>query len=164
MQDELDDQFIVDLRSEQEKLKKERVRLSDQRREYNKILAHDARMDQLYDDLCAAAQRMTPFQFVPLKKDTSSCELVIFVNDVHYGMRTDNPFNEYNPQICEMRFQRYSERAINYIKKFEPKKVHIAVLGDMIHGCIHSECRVVANESTVDQLMRVSELLAQFIG
>lgn len=164
MQDELDDQFIVDLRSEQEKLRKERVRLGDQRREYNKILAHDARMDQLYEDLRAAANRMTPFELVPLKKDCGCCEAVIFVNDVHYGMRTNNPFNEYNTEICEMRFQRYAERVTNYIKKFDPKKVHVVVLGDLIHGCIHSECRVVANETTVDQLMRVSELLAQFIN
>ena len=42
--------------------------------------------------------------------------------------------------------------------------MHVVVLGDLIHGAIHTSARVASEELVSDQLMQVSEILAQSIA
>jgi hypothetical protein len=50
------------------------------------------------------------------------------------------------------------------LKKHGIKTLHIALLGDFVNGAIHTGCRVASEESTCEQLMNVSEVLANFIN
>jgi hypothetical protein len=53
---------------------------------------------------------------------------------------------------------------VNAIKQHGIRTLNIALLGDLINGSIHVSSRVAAEENTCEQLMHVSELLANFIN
>ena len=76
----------------------------------------------------------------------------------------DNIFNKYNPEICRQRVATLVEKAIRYVELHGIRTIHILLLGDAAHAAIHTGTRVSSNEDTCDQLMHVSELLAESIN
>lgn len=156
------------MQAEMDRLYKAKRLLADQRREYNKMLVSDARAEHLGEEMLMAVQRMN--EVYPLlssvvdgKAGYTGKEAVLFIADVHYGMITDNIWNKYNTQICKERLERLTEKAVNVCLFQGIRRLHVVLLGDMCHGAIKTSCRVAAEEGTIDQLMHVSELLAQII-
>lgn len=165
--------IIAGISSEKAELEKERRRLFDQRREYNKLLIADGRAEHLYSSLANAANRLNEtvgriFDFNTQEVYDECCsfgnnEAIVVFSDWHYGMIADNEFNKYNTQICKERVRSVVDAAISRIKLHRCRKLHVVVLGDMIHGAIHCSARVASEELVCDQLMQVSEILAQAI-
>lgn len=160
--------IIEELEEKRIELQKERQRLSDQRREYNKGIASDARFENLCDiirnsisdmksiDAMVNASIVHPTNF-------SESEAVIVFSDWHYGMTTDNAFNTYNTDICKQRVSRVVQAASERILLHGCRKLHVVVLGDLIHGNCHVSARVASEEVVADQLMHVSEILAEAV-
>lgn len=96
--------------------------------------------------------------------ETYDKEAVLALADWHYGMVTNNIWNVYNIEICKQRISILRDKCISYLRLHKPKKMHIVVLGDLIHGSIHASCRVASEEETSEQLMQVSEILAELIS
>lgn len=163
-QHRLPDEYIKQLRIDKQELQKEKVRLQDQRREYNKLLTYDARAEHLHDVLKDTAAKLEPIVLTEYKFNSNESEAIVFINDVHYGMKTDNTFNSYNTDICKERFAKYASKVNHFLEVHCPQKLHIEILGDCIAGAIHIGTRLAASENTIDQLMHVSELIAQFIA
>ena len=88
---------------------------------------------------------------------------MLVLSDWHYGMTTNNVFNKYNTKICQERVKEITDSAVDRIVRNKCRKLHIVVLGDLIHGAIHVSARVASEELVCDQLMQVSEILAQTI-
>ena len=84
-------------------------------------------------------------------------------SDWHYGMVTSNIFNSYNTEVCKQRVQDIVQKAKQRIELNTCRKLHILILGDLIHGSIHVGARVASEELVCDQLMQVSEILAQAV-
>ena len=93
----------------------------------------------------------------------SDNEAVLVFSDWHYGMVTQNVFNTYNTEICKERVKTVVQNAISRIVLNGCQRLHIVVLGDLFHGAIHVSSRVASEELACDQLMQVSEILAQSI-
>ena len=152
-------------------LQKERQRFFDQRREYNKLLSNDGRKEHLFETLVRSAENLKEsigniYENLPECFETfgtSDNEAVLVLSDWHYGMKTENIFNEYNTEICKKRVKEIVDSAIERIVLNKCKKLHIAVLGDLFHGAIHTSARVASEELVCDQIMQVSEILAQSI-
>lgn len=151
-------------------LRKERQRFFDQRREYNKLLSADGRKEYMYDRLIAAAEDL--YDTIGIVYRETNCEnddeysdneAVLVFSDWHYGMIADNVFNKYNTEICVQRITRVVQEAVKRIQLHQCRKLHIVVLGDLIHGGIHASVRVASEELVCDQLMQASEILAQSI-
>lgn len=148
-------------------LRKETQKFYDQRREYNKILTKAGRTEAIEDRLVEAANNLN--RIIPLNhcgfysKDTTESEAVLFLSDWHYGMTTRNIFNTYNIDVCHKRVIDIVEKTKNKLMLYKPKKLHIVVLGDMCDGCLRASNRVAQEEYTVNQLMQVSELIAEVI-
>lgn len=151
-------------------LQKERQRFFDQRREYNKMVSESGRMEHLEDRLVEAAANLghvigTPFTRLTERTNVQGyTEAVLVLCDWHYGMVTDNAWNTYNTEICKQRVSKVVDDAITRITMNGCHKLHIVILGDAIHGGIHCSARVASNELVCDQIMQVSELLAQCIA
>lgn len=162
------DNHINLLRTEQEKLFKERKKYYDQRREYNKVLASDARAEHLSEELVKAANNLAtvkPLDFSPCEfPELNNKEGLLLLSDWHYGMITENIWNTYNTDICRWRVQSLVEYVKHYIAEHKITTLHVVLLGDAAHGAIHVGCRVQSEEDTCDQLMAVSELLAETIS
>lgn len=162
-----DTAYSKDINEQLADLYKAKKQLSDQRREYNKMLTQDARAEHLMEKLVEAAST------VPLKKysdmftlnaNEATKEAILLLSDWHYGQISDNIWNKYNTDVCIDRAGMLFEKVYNALKEHHIKKIHVVLLGDLINGSIHTTCRVASEENTCEQLMNVSELLAHFIN
>jgi len=148
-------------------LEEERRKLFDQRRELKKINTTNARNDYLVEYLIYAAEKLNnekPLNFDKFYNNYSETEAVLVFSDWHYGMVTDNIWNKYNTDICKERVELLVSKVKKYIGVHKPKRLNIILLGDSAHGSIHASCRVESEEDACDQLMQVSEIIAESIA
>lgn len=164
-----DNEMLTALDMKKAELQQERQRFFDQRREYTKILAAEGRKEHLYEALALAANKLMESigpMFDDKYCDVESCgdsEAVLVFTDWHYGMKTKNVFNKYNTEICKERVTNTVNAAIRRIQMHGCRRLHVVVLGDLMHGSVHVSARVSSDELACDQLMQVSEILAQAI-
>jgi hypothetical protein len=162
-----DSNYLAELKEQTDEIYKAKKQLADQRREYNKMLASDARAEHLTEKLIEAAN------IAPLKdysnmftftNTTSTEEAVLCLSDWHYGQVSNNIWNQYDTNICLQRVSKLFDKVACALKEHNIKTLHVALLGDFVNGAIHTGCRVASEESTCEQLMHVSEILANFIN
>ena len=167
-----DDEIISKIEEKTIELKKERQKFFDQRREYNKLVSQDGRSEHLFDMLSKAATDLPNSIGSVLdganinlihRSARSDYEAVLVLSDWHYGMVANNAFNTYNKDICKKRVSKVIEDTAERITRYGCAKLHIIVLGDMFHGAIHTSARVASEELVCEQIMQVSEILAQAI-
>lgn len=149
-------------------MRKETKRFYDQRREFNKLVDRIGREENLEDRLVDAAVALN--EQIPLRMDKGVCytyddnEAILVFADWHYGMKTDNIWEKYNTEICRNRVERLVAMAIERIRLHKCRRLHILLLGDMAHGAIHTSARVASEELVCDQVMQVSEIIAQAVN
>lgn len=105
-----------------------------------------------------------PLINTPPYKSISNKEAILLLSDWHYGMVTDNIWNKYNTDICKRRVGDLIYHAREYLMLNDINRLHIVLLGDAAHGSIHTTARIKAEEDTCDQIMHVSELIAETIN
>ncbi len=162
------DDYMTELEYKIAEMRKEAKRFYDQRREFNKVIDRIGREENLEDRLIESAQNLN--NLVPLainKTDDlfhDDSEAVIVFADWHYGMVTDNIWERYDTQVCRRRVERLIQRAVERIRLNKCCRLHVVLLGDAAHGSIHTSARVASEELTCDQIMQVSEIMAQAIS
>lgn len=162
------DSYVLELKSIKDEIFKEKRKLYDQRREYNKLLTHDARAEHLNDELVKVANEMAIT--LPLivseewKPVNTKKEALVCWSDWHYGMITDNIWNTYNTEICKERVRKLVHYTIEYLELNKIDMLSIVLLGDAAHGGCHTSCRVQSEEDVCDQIMHVSEIMAEAIN
>ena len=163
-----EDSYFKELQVQKDAVYKEKRKLYDQRREYNKLLISDARAEHLCEELIKAANRLNEEKPLLFRekwfKPNIHKEAVLCWADWHYGMITDNIWNTYNTEICRERVKTLVEITKEFLELNQIDVLTILTLGDAAHGSIHTGCRVQSEEDTCDQLMHVSELMAEAIN
>jgi UDP-2,3-diacylglucosamine pyrophosphatase LpxH len=156
--------------TEQEKLDelyKAKQQFYDQRRVYNKQLAEQARADHLAQELVLAAKSL-PSLHKPMNtsviQEAEDGEAVLFLSDWHYGLETANLWNAYTTEIFIERLSKLVTDTKKYLRRHKPKTLHIAIMGDMINGVLRPSSMVEASELGCEQIMNVSEYLAETIS
>lgn len=155
------------IRKKMDEMYKLKRQLFDQRREYNNILAKDARAEHLQEILRELAGRMSVGDNAiepPRNLAFKDNEAILCLADWHYGMTTNNIWNKFNKDICKKRVAALAEETIDAMLIHKVKTLHILCLGDFAHGACHTSCRVSSDELVCDQLMNVSEMLAGLIN
>lgn len=162
-----ENKYLEEIKQATDELYKAKRQLYDQRREYNKILVSDARARHLSERLIEAAN-IAPLQnysnMFNFNSSISDEEATLFLSDWHYGQVSNNIWNEYNVKICKERVSKLFNKVISAIQDHKINTLHIALLGDFVNGSIHTSCRVASEENTCEQLMHVSEIIANFIN
>lgn len=163
-----EDSYFKELQVQKDAVYKEKRKLYDQRREYNKLLASDARAEHLCDELIMSANKLNKEKALDFRekwfKPNTHKQAVLCWADWHYGMVTDNIWNKYNTDICRRRVKNLVEITKDFLILNKIDTLTIITLGDAAHGSIHTSCRVQAEEDTCDQLMHVSEIMAEAIN
>lgn len=160
--------YLGELESKLLEIRKEQKRFYDQRREFNKLVDQIGREENLEDRLVEAAEALNQLQPLSVNKvgayfDTDSEAVLVFA-DWHYGMVTENIWSKYNTDVCRQRVERLVEQAIERLRLHKCRKLHIVLLGDLAHGAIHTSARVASEELVCDQIMQVSEIIAQAVS
>lgn len=149
-------------------LKKERMKLSDERTQANAIIRRIAREEtikEIAEKYCATLDKIYKLPTFNDKvfRENLYKEGILLLSDWHYGIDVDNIFNKYSPEICKKRVN-YLERKVSQILHDEEiSTLNIINLGDMIAGRIHLTIRLNSRIDVITQTMEVAELLAQFI-
>ena len=96
---------LMRLRAE---LQKERVRLHDERVQYNRYVRDAARLEQKLDEIemQIATQALSRYSFpvetIPVTYDQPR-EMLVLLSDWHIGLAFDNEFGRFNREIAEER-------------------------------------------------------------
>ena len=158
---------LIDIEDKKKELFKAKKQFEDQRRECKKLWTSEARFEHLTDKLVDAVNHLCdvkPLEFEDLCVSNEFNDAILAFADWHYGMVTDNIWNEYNTEICRARVTKLVDKTIKYIQRHGIHTLHILLLGDAAHGAIHNSARVASEENTCDQLMHVSEIIAEAVN
>lgn len=162
-----EDKYLTELKEQTDEIYKAKRQLYDQRREYNKMLVSEARANHLAEKLIEAAN-LAPLkhysEMLTFSNSASNEEAVLMLSDWHYGQVSNNIWNQYNVDICLQRVSKLFDKVSTALKEHTISTLHVVLLGDFVNGAIHTSCRVAAEENTCEQLMHVSEILANFIN
>ena len=156
---------------EYDEIYKEKQKFYDQRREYNGELRKEAREDYYMNELVKAANRLSELkplmsrpQLTWYSPTDHNAEGLLILSDWHYGLIASNFWNEYNEEVADNRISYLVERVAEKIATHKIRKLYIGLAGDMVVGVAHVANRVKAQESLVDQIMKVSERIAELIA
>ena len=162
------DNYIYDLNILLREIKKARVQLSDERTQNQAYVRKMAREETLLEMAREVASTMSSKKILPLPTrpliGNREREGILCISDWHYGIEIDNYFNTYNPDICVERLAKLREEVVAKGKELKFKKLHVVNLSDLISGRIHSQLRIENRFDAVTQIMKVSEILAEFLS
>lgn len=157
-------EILEEIKEEKLELQKEKVKMRDQKREFSAIIRRQARLENLEDHLKQVIEDIEPVRLPNIKSNTENKkEAMIAISDWHIGMKFEGRFNTFNQEVAEERINKVRQKTSDVVDKENINKLHIANLGDMISGGIHVSTRVQAEEDVIQQVIRASEYLKDFI-
>ena len=133
------------------------------------MLTEEARQRHLDEELIRCAEALNEKKVLDPKYFVkpfvcSEREAVLFISDWHFGLTAENVWNRFNIEIADKRIRMLAEKTVDKMRRNDISKLHIVLLGDLISGSCHQSIRVQNCENAVDQLMQVSERLAELIS
>lgn len=150
------------------RLKKERVKLSDERVQNNAYVRQLSREETIIEIAKHTAEQMTAKKFLkeyePKVEVTTDKEAIIQISDWHYGIEIDNFLNKFDTDVCIERINKLLAEAKEYFSHNPVKKIYVTNLGDLIAGRIHSTIRLQSRIDVVTQCLHISEILAEFLN
>lgn len=147
-------------------LKKERQRFFDQRNAFNKVVRERSRQEELNDIIVRAVQggELPRLEYQPRAVVVSDNDLLVSLNDIHYGATISNAWNEYNSDICREMMRRYLDKIIAVGELHKSENCICWMNGDAISGAIHYSIAVTNKENVIEQVMGISELISEFLA
>lgn len=146
-------------------LKKEKVKVQDQRRELQRMVRELARMEQLQEtflNITANWERVNIFQ-EPLEIERKNREGLLMISDVHFGLKVDNEVNHYDVEECKRSFKILYQDAVNLVKLHGLRKMTVLLGGDLVSGIIHTTLRLEQQEDAIQQVIGICDILEEFL-
>lgn len=165
----------ADIEARIAEMKVERQKLFDQRAAFNKSVREVARQQELSEIIRNAVEsgslnelswRVDPSDIGTFfsQAEESGRDLLVSLNDIHYGATVDNHWRKYNSSICKSMFEKYLNDVIRIAKESGAENCYIYNAGDAISGSIHRSIQVSNRENVIQQVCGVSELISNFIA
>ena len=155
---------LQELQDEKLELQKEKLKFRDQKREFNNKLRKMARLEHLEDYLKEVTDEVEPVSMPIEQQGNKDKEAMVVLSDWHLGADVNGRFNKFNSDVARFRINKVKEKTYNKVKKEDIKTLHIANLGDMVHGIIHVSTKIQSEEDVIQQVITASEYLKDFIG
>lgn len=163
---EAEESYFDELDQKMLEFQKERQRFFDQRNELNKTIRKMARCDENSDIFERAIMNSVLPQLVyhPNASKPSEFDLLVSLNDLHYGANVDNYWNYYNSDVCKGFLQDYIASIVETAKRYDAENCYVWANGDLISGNIHKTIAVSNRENVIEQVVGVSELISEFLA
>ena len=144
----------------------ERQKFFDQRNAFNKAVRERSRQEELNEILVEAVQsgNLPQLDYTPSNVAPSDNDLLVSLNDIHYGATVNNYWNTYNTDICREMMCRYLDRIIQIARTHGSENCIVWANGDEISGNIHKSIAVTNKENVIEQIKGVSELISEFVA
>ena len=161
-----DKEILSQIDSKMIELQKERQKFYDQRSAFNKVVRDRSRQEELNEIIVQAINsgKLPELNYIHNDIYQSDNDLLISLNDMHYGANFSNYWGAYDSDICREMMHRYLDRIIEIQKIHNSENCIIWENGDVISGSIHRSIQIANKENVVEQIMGASELIAEFIS
>lgn len=149
-------------------LKKEKVKLNEERTQINSLVRTLAREDTLKEIASEVVDSISSKKILQKPKVgdrivTNDKIGILVISDWHYGVEVSSYYNEYSTDIARQRVSTLLEESIKIIKKEHLEKLIVVNLGDMISGLIHLPLRLNSRIDVITQTIEISEILSEFL-
>lgn len=147
-------------------IQKQKVR--DWYNAYRRDIREETRIQNLKDELKAAADKFSKLPALTFKKGAQptikGVEGVLLLSDLHIGAECSNYYNTYNLTVAKNRIAKLATDVKTYCADNHIEVLHILNLGDLIHGIIHTNARIEAQMDVAEQIIAAGELVSQFLS
>jgi len=160
------DDILSEMDAKKVEVQKERQKFYDQRVALNKLVRDRARQEELNEIITSVVLNgnLPSLNYSPATPIVSDNDLLVSLNDIHYGAVVDNYWNKYNSDICREMMCRYLDQIIEIGKIHGSENCIVWANGDEISGNIHNSIAVTNKENVIEQITGVSELIAEFLA
>ena len=144
---------------------KAKIKLSDQRNEYNRSIREVARFEELKEIISNNVKNLQPYyKEYTLLDYNDSDDIFVALDDIHFGSNINNNWNIYNSDIAKKRLDLYLANIKDIKNTHNPRNCYVCSNGDLISGNIHFNIQVSNKENVVEQIIGVSELISWFLS
>lgn len=163
---EEEEDYLGELDRKMVEFQKERQRFFDQRNALNKVVRKMARDDENADILERAISNgvLPRLVYTPSNIAPSENDLLVSLNDLHFGAYVDNYWNYYNSDVCRSLLQDYLGSILETAERYGAENCYVWANGDLISGNIHKSIAVSNRENVIEQVVGVSELVSEFLA
>lgn len=159
----LDSEQLQEIENEKIELQKEKIRMRDQRREFNSKLRKLARLEHLENFLKETVESIEPVNFIKQDIEKKDKEVMVVLSDFHLGAVVESKHNQYNVKIAKERLSKLQRKTFETLKRDDANKLYISHIGDIIEGHINTTGRIESEENAIEQIIRACQYLEEFI-
>lgn len=147
------------------KMRKEKMKLSDARVEYNRLIRQEARKESYVDMvkriICENIEPMNiPVHYTLFN---SSTDLLAHLTDIHTGIEIHNWKNDFNEDILKKRIEKFTSNILDIRGQHGSENCYL-VIGEILSGIIHNNLRLQNNMDLMEQFKYISELIAAMLS
>ncbi len=164
-----------DFKKEQEEIlreiKKEKIKLRDERTESNRGIRIEARVEDKLDYFEKIIANQGKVDYKPLKpaereliKIKSDNDLVIMLSDLHIGQTFASAWGRYNLEVAKDRMNQYLNKIIEIKDRHNSENCFVTLQGDMISNSIHKTIAITNRENVIEQVISASEMITAFLA
>lgn len=146
------------------KMRKEKIKLSDARVEYNRLIRQEARKES-YADMVKRiiCENVEPINIpVHYTLFNSSTDLLCHLTDVHCGIEIHNWKNDFDEDILKKRIEKFTSNILDIRGMHQSENCYL-VIGEILSGIIHNNLRLQNNMDLMEQFKYVSELISAML-
>src|SRR5574344_1072476 len=146
-------------------LKKEKVKIADEKNKLGRFVKAEAKIDKVLESLennikSNYSEKWNPYTIPTI---VSENDVLVMLSDLHFGSTFDNFSGKYNSQIAQERINKYLVSIISIAKRHNAKNCYLSLQGDLISGSIHKRVAILNKENIIEQIIGVSKLISEFI-
>jgi len=160
-----EDDLIKEIEQKKIELQKEKIKFQDQRTAFNKLIRERARQEELNDILINVINdsNLPQLNYTYKEHKPTNNDLMVSLNDIHYGINIENSWCTYNSDICRDMFEDYLDRIIQIKKTHNSQNCYVCANGDLVSGFSHKAISIENKENVIQQIKGVSELISNFL-
>lgn len=146
------------------KMRKEKIKLSDARVEYNRLIRQEARKESYVDMVKRIiCENVKPINIpVHYTLFNSSTDLLVHLTDIHTGIEIHNWKNDFNADILKQRIEKFTSDILDIREQHDSENCYL-VIGEILSGIIHNNLRLQNNMDLMEQFKYVSELISAML-
>lgn len=158
------DEKVIDIEEKMRELEKAKIKIRDERLDYQKSIREDARRESFVELIeRAMSVNVEAFNYKPSPVIDSDEDMVVCLSDLHAGIEVQNWWNTYNTGILKLRLHKYLNEVHEIQNLHQCKVCNVVLGGDQVSGLIHNNLRLQNNENVVEQLKIAVTYIGEFI-
>lgn len=163
-QEATSDGMADELAAKLREIEKAKIKLRDERTDYQKSLREDARRESFVELVERAfAANVSPFSYKQSPIVDSNEDMVVCLSDLHAGIEVNNWWNAYDTSILKTRLHKYLDEIRDIQALHKCKVCNVVLGGDQVSGLIHTNLRLQNNENVIEQLKVAVAYIGEFI-